>query len=124
MNLIISIIIASVFLIISIILFYISIKQKKNLAENYTIIGTLIDYKRVGKYLYPIIEFKENGEKKQITTNGLVNYKPIKIGSEIKILKKENGKYLTDSHVKFMQYYAISLMLAFILFVIYIFYHI
>ena len=106
---------AIIILIIAIILYYISLKQKKNLEENYTTKGTLIKYKRVGKYLNPIIEFTENGEKKEIIKNGVVNYKPIKIGSEIKILKKKNGKYLTDSDIKFIQYYVISLILVFVL---------
>ena len=111
------ILIASVILIIGIILYYISLKQKKNLEDNYTIKGTLIKYKRVGRYLHPIIEFTENGEKKVILKGGTINYKPIKIGSEIKILKKENGKYLTDSDVRVIQYYAISLILTFVLLV-------
>lgn len=112
-----TLILATVILIIGIILFYMSLKQKKCLEENYTIKGTLIKYKRVGRYLYPIIEFTENGEKKEVIKGGTVNYKPIKIGSEIKILKKENGKYLTDSDVKFLQYYAITLILTFVLLV-------
>ena len=107
--------IASIILIIGVILLCISFKQKKKLEENHTIKGTLIKYKRVGRYLHPIIEFTENGEKKVIIKGGTVNYKPIKVGSEIKILKKENGKYLTDSDVKFIQYYAISLILTFAL---------
>lgn len=110
-------IIAIVVLLIGIILFYISFKQKNILEENCTTKGTLIKYKRVFRYLYPVIEFIENGEKKVITRGGTVNYKPIKIGSEIKIFKKENGKYLTDSDIKFIQYYAISLVLASILLV-------
>ncbi|MBE6155322.1 MAG: hypothetical protein E7164_01025 [Firmicutes bacterium] len=111
------IIMAIIILIIGIVLYYVGLKQKKNLEANYTIKGTLIKYKRIGRYLHPIIEFTENGKKKEILKGGTLNYKPLKVGSEIKILKKENGKYLTDSDVKFIQYYAISLMLTFILLV-------
>lgn len=112
-------VIASAILIIGIVLYSIGLKRKKHLEDNYTTQGILIKYKRVGRYLYPVIEFKEKGVKKIITKGGIVNYKPIKIGSEIKILKLDNGNYLTDCDMKIIQYYAIALMLVFLL-VIYI----
>ena len=39
-----------------------------------------------------------------------------------KIIKKANGKYLTDSDVKFTQYYAITFILAFVLLIFINFY--
>lgn len=109
------IIISGIVFLIGLFLFNLNNRLNKKLNENYTIIGTIINYKRIWKYLYPIIEFTENNEKKVITGGGTVNYKPIKIGNEVKILKKDNGKYLTDSDIKYIKYYAISFILASIL---------
>ena len=112
---IILIIISSIVFLIGLFLFNLNNRLNKKLSENYTITGTIISYKRIWKYLYPIIEFTENNEKKIINGGGTINYKPINIGNEVKILKKDNGKYLTDSDIKHIKYYAISFILASIL---------
>ena len=115
-------IVAIILLLIGLFLFFISFKQKNNLENNYTIKGILIKYKRSGKYLCPVIKFTDDNEEKIIIRGGIVNFKPIKVGSEIKILKKDNGRYLTESDIKLMQYYAITLIISFILLIFIKFY--
>ena len=109
------VIISGIVLILGIILFCISCKQKNYLNENYTIKGEVVRYRRIWKYLYPVIEFKDNNENKVIYSGGLVNYKTIKEGNEVKILKKENGDYLSECDVKHNKYFSICLMLTSIL---------
>lgn len=112
------VVVAIVSLVVSIVLFCINIKQKNRLDNCHTIKGTIIKYKRNGRFIYPVIEFIEKGEKKEIVRGGVINYKPLKVGSEVRLLKKENGKYLTDSDVKFVQYYAVTLLIGFVFFLV------
>lgn len=108
-------IISLVPLFIGLYLFYRSMNQKKKLDSNDTIDGTLVEYKRFGKRLYPIIEFVYNGTEKTLRQGGVTNFKLIKQGEKVRLLETTSNKFITDYTVKLTNYYAIACIGAFIL---------
>lgn len=85
-----------VLLVIGLYLFYLSINQKKRLDSNDTIDGVLVEYKRFGKKIYPIIEFVYNGTKKTLKQCGVTNFKLIKQGEKVRVLETKSNKFITD----------------------------
>lgn len=104
-----------VLLVIGLYLFYLSINQKKRLDSNDTIDGVLVEYKRFGKKIYPIIEFVYNGTKKTLKQCGVTNFKLIKQGEKVRVLETKSNKFITDYTVILTKYYAISFIGASIL---------
>ena len=99
-------------IVISLIFYFKMKKEKRMLDDNDPIEGTVSKYQRIGKRLYPIIEFKDNGEEKYIRQGGITNFRMIKEGTKVRIISIGDGKYLTDYSVKLSKYYAITMLLA------------
>ena len=95
------------------ILFLFRIKREKRyLNDNDPIEGTLVEYQRIGKRLYPIITYVDNGEEKAVRQGGVTNLKMIKEGSKVRIAHIGNGKIMTDYSVKLSTYYAIAFFIS------------
>ncbi len=99
-------------LIIAIFLFFRIQREKRYLNDNDTIEGTLVQYQRIGKRLYPLITYVDNGEEKTVRQGGVTNMKMIKEGSTVRIAHIGDGKIMTDYSVKLSTYYAIAFLLA------------
>ncbi len=95
------------------ILFLFRIKREKRyLNDNDPIEGTLVEYQRIGKRLYPIITYVDNGEEKAVRQGGVTNLKMIKEGSKVRIAHIGNGKIMTDYSIKLSTYYAIAFFIS------------
>lgn len=105
-------IIAAIPLIIGILFVFRIQREKRYLNDNDPIEGTLVEYQRIGKSLYPIIAYVDNGEEKAVRQGGVTNLKMIKEGSKIRIANLGNGKILTDYSVKLSTYYAIAFIIS------------
>lgn len=105
-------IIAAIPLIIGILFVFRIQREKRYLNDNDPIEGTLVEYQRIGKRLYPIIAYVDNGEEKAVRQGGVTNLKMIKEGSKIRIANLGNGKILTDYSVKLSTYYAIAFIIS------------
>ena len=99
--------IAGILLIISVVFLLKSKKEKRYLNDNDVIEGTIVEYQRIWKKLYPIITYVDNGEKITVRQSGVTNMRIIKEGSHVRIVNIGNGKILTDYNVKLSMYYAI-----------------
>ena len=111
MNLTIAVL-ACIPLVIAILLFFRIQREKRYLNDNDPIEGTLVEYQRIGKRLYPIITYVDNGEEKAVRQGGVTNLKMIKEGTKVRIASLGNGKILTDYSVKLSTYYAIAFLLS------------
>ena len=80
-------------------------KQKEILDSSQTIEGYIEKYRRSYKYLYPTVKFIDDETEKSIELSGMVNFKLIKEGTKIRILKLSDNKYLTDYDLKLAQVY-------------------
>ena len=87
-------------------------REKRYLNDNDPIEGTLVEYQRIGKRLYPIIAYVDNGEEKAVRQGGVTNLKMIKEGSKVRIVNIGNGKIMTDYSVKLSTYYAVAFFIS------------
>ena len=87
-------------------------REKRYLNDNDPIEGTLVEYQRIGKRLYPIITYVDNGEEKAVRQGGVTNLKMIKEGSKVRIVNIGDGKIMTDYSVKLSTYYAVAFFLS------------
>ena len=99
-------------LLIGILLLFRIKREKRYLNDNDPIEGTLVEYQRIGKRLYPIITYVDNGEEKAVRQGGVTNLKMIKEGSKVRIAHIGNGKIMTDYSVKLSTYYAIAFFIS------------
>ena len=99
-------------LLIGILLLFRIKREKRYLNDNDPIEGTLVEYQRIGKRLYPIITYVDNGEEKAVRQGGVTNLKMIKEGSRVRIASIGNGKIMTDYSVKLSTYYAIAFFIS------------
>lgn len=99
-------------LLIGILLLFRIKREKRYLNDNDPIEGTLVEYQRIGKRLYPIITYVDNGEEKAVRQGGVTNLKMIKEGSKVRIASIGNGKIMTDYSVKLSTYYAIAFFIS------------
>jgi len=87
-------------------------REKRYLNDNDPIEGTLEKYQRIGKRLYPIISYIDNGEEKAVRQGGVTNLKMIKEGSKVRIAHIGDGKIITDYNVKLSTYYAVTFFIS------------
>lgn len=99
-------------LMISILFIFRAKREKRYLNDNDPIDGVLSRYERIGKRLYPIITYVDNGEEKAVRQGGVTNLKMIKEGTTIKIAHLSDGKILTDYSVKLSTYYATAFIVS------------
>ena len=99
-------------LLIGILLLFRIKREKRYLNDNDPIEGTLVEYQRIGKRLYPITTYVDNGEEKAVRQGGVTNLKMIKEGSRVRIASIGNGKIMTDYSVKLSTYYAIAFFIS------------
>lgn len=93
-------------------LFYIYYKRvDKALSSKYAIEGTIIDYKRVGLRLYPVISFVENGQEFTVEGQGMKNLKLMKVGSKVRLLIAKDGDHLSDYDAKVAMFYTIGFII-------------
>lgn len=102
-------------LIIGIFLIFRITREKRYLNDNDPIEGTLEKYQRIGKRLYPIISYIDNGEEKAVRQGGVTNLKMIKEGSKVRIAHIGDGKIITDYNVKLSTYYAVAFFISSVL---------
>ena len=69
----------------------------KMLDNNITMEGIIKKYNKSYVYIYPIIEFIDNGELKILSkVYRIERYRLMKIGSKVRVLKLADGSYLND----------------------------
>ena len=69
----------------------------KMLDNNITMEGIIKKYNKSYVYIYPIIEFIDNGELKTLSkVYRIERYRLMKIGSKVRVLKLADGSYLND----------------------------
>ena len=102
-------------LVIGILLLFRIKREKRYLNDNDPIEGTLEKYQRIGKRLYPIISYIDNGEEKAVRQGGVTNLKMIKEGSKVRIAHIGDGKIITDYNVKSSTYYAVAFFISSVL---------
>lgn len=99
-------------LVIGILLVFRIMREKRYLNDNDPIEGVLEKYQRIGKRLYPIISYTDNGEEKLVRQGGVTNLKMIKEASKVRIAHIGDGKIITDYNVKLSTYYAIAFLIS------------